>query len=207
MQKHLAYFTLTIAASTLVACGGGGPNADGAEDGGEHGETEIISTVELTFTPDGGGTPVVARFQDLDGDGGESGTSDPISLAVATTYALDIRFLNELEEPAEDITVEVREEAEEHMVFFGGDAPVVHAYADMESDYGMNAVGDDLPLGVSNTITAEAAGTGSFRVVLRHLPELNMAPQKSADLAEAFADGDSLPGDVDADVTFELTVE
>jgi hypothetical protein len=182
----------------------------GCEDDHGHGhdhETEVITTIELTFTPDGGAEPIVAKFQDLDGDGGESGTSDPIDLLAGSTYTLTIRFLNESDEPVEDITEEVEAEAEEHMIFFGGDAPVMHAYADTEADYGDNAVDEDLPVGLANTITTDAAGTGSFRVMLRHLPELNGEPQKTADLAQAFADGETLPGDVDADVSFELTVE
>ena len=178
---------------------------DGGDDG--HNHTEIISTVELTFTPDGDGDAVVARFEDPDGDGGVSGMSDPIALVAGTTYTLAIRFLNELDEAPEDITEEIREEAEEHMVFIGGDAPVDQTYADVESDYGENAVGDDLPVGLVHTITTDAVGEGTFRVMLRHLPELNGEPQKSADLPDGFANGDSLPGDVDADVSFDLSVE
>ena len=82
-----------------------------------------------------------------------------------------------------------------------------HAYADVESDYTVNAVGEDLPVGLVNDITAQAAGTGDFRVMLRHLPELNGAPQKTADLPAVFAAGDPLPGDADVDLVFTVTVE
>ncbi len=82
-----------------------------------------------------------------------------------------------------------------------------HAYADLESDYGDNAVGEDLPVGLANTITTGTAGEGQLRVVLRHLPELNGEPQKSADLPAQLAAGADLPGSVDVDVTFELVVQ
>jgi hypothetical protein len=194
----------------LVACSGDG-DGDGAGN-----ESEVITTVTLTFTPQGGGTPVVASFTDPDGDGGVSGSADSIALVSGTSYALGVAFLDELQDPVQDITAEVEEEAEAHQLFVTGSAvegpataatpgaPVVHAYADMESRYGTNAVGDDLPVGLANTITARAAGMGTFAITLRHLPEINGQPQKVAGLAEALAAGDPLPGEVDAAVEFEL---
>lgn len=205
----------------LGACPGD-DTADGGSDGHDHGhenESEVLTTVRLTFTPDGGGTPVVAAFTDPDGDGGMSGSADAIVLTSGTTYALAVEFLNELEEPAEDITAEVREEAEAHQVFVTGsavdgpatpsrpDAPLEHAYADSESTYDADATGDDLPVGLAGTITARAAGSGTLEVTLRHLPELNGQPQKVAGLAEMLGAGQPLPGDVDAAVEFELTVQ
>ncbi|NVB38848.1 hypothetical protein G6O69_13485 [Pseudenhygromyxa sp. WMMC2535] len=202
---------LIIAVSLAFAC-----VEDQDHDDHNH-ETEVISTVELTFTPDAGGDPVVATFFDSDGDGGMSGTAEAINLVAGMTYTLELSFLNELESPAEDITEEIREEAEDHFVFIAGDGVegpasstaspfVTHAYADVESDYTENLVGDDLPVGLYNTITATGEGSSELRVMLRHLPELNGSPQKSADLPSLFAAGDALPGDVDVDVTFELNV-
>jgi hypothetical protein len=184
--------------------------------GDEDHDSEIISRVELTFTPEAGGAPLVYEFTDPDGDGGVSGTAERIELAAGTTYALTIRFENGLADPPEDLTQEIEAEAEEHFVFVLGDvtgpgsvvsgALLNHAYADLESDYGTNAIGEDLPVGLRNTITTDAAGSGELRVVLRHLPELNGEPQKSGELPGAFADGDDLPGAVDVDVVFELVI-
>jgi hypothetical protein len=184
-------------------------------DGDDDHDTEIISRIELTFTPETG-TPLVFEFNDPDGDGGASGVADRIELAAGTTYALSIRFENGLADPPEDLTDEIEAEAEEHFVFVLGDvtgpastvstALLTHAYADLESDYGMNAIGDDLPVGLRNTIITDAAGTGELRIVLRHLPELNGTPQKSGDLPESLAAGDDLPGGVDVDIVFELVI-
>lgn len=191
------------------------------DDGDDHDhdhESEVITTVRLTFTPQGGGAAVVAAFTDPDGDGGMSGSSDPITLAAGTTYALSVEFLNELEDPAEDITAEIEEESEEHQIFVFGtavegpatptnaSAVLTHAYDDVESNYG-GTVGDDLPVGLANEIVARAAGTGRLTVMLRHLPELNEQPQKVAGLAERLAGGEALPGDVDSEVEFEVTVQ
>jgi hypothetical protein len=196
-----------------------GAVASGCSEVPDYGEsTEVISRVELTFTPVGGGASMTFAFSDPDGDGGSSGMSDPITLAAATEYTLEIAFINEFVAPPEDITEQIREEAEDHFVFVVGDAIsgpastsssafVTHAYADLESDYTTNTKGEDLPVGLANTVTTDAAGTGTLRIVLRHLPDLNGAPQKSGDLPQALANGDDLPGDVDADVSFELTVQ
>lgn len=221
MQRSLRFIrsltSLGLAAALAVL---GGCEAGHEDDHGhEHHESEVITTVRLTFTPPGGGDAVVAAFTDPDGDGGMSGSADPIALVVGTTYELRVELLNELEDPAEDITAEVEEEAEEHQIFISGSAvegpataadpqaQVLHAYADTESRYGANAVGEDLPVGLVNTITARTAGTGTFAVMLRHLPELNGMPQKEADLAAMVSAGEALPGDVDASVEFQLTVQ
>jgi hypothetical protein len=182
----------------------------------DHDENEIISLVELTFTPAGGGAPLVFEFNDPDGDGGVSGVSDQIDLAAGVEYSLGVRFVNSLAEPPEDLTEEVKAEAEDHFIFVLGDvagpastaasALVTHAYADLESNYGTNAVGDDLPVGLVNTITAQEAGSGKLRLILRHLPELNGQPQKSGDLPEELAAGRDLPGSVDVDISFDLVV-
>lgn len=200
---------ILAAAVAVAAC----DNHDG--DDHDH-ENEVISTVELTFTPTAGGEPLVFAFTDPDGDGGMSGTSERIELAAGTEYTLAVRFVNALATPAEDLTREIEAEAEEHMVFVVGDVSgpasssatplLTHAYADVESDYGANTVGDDLPVGLANTVTTDSAGTGQLRLILRHVPAVNDQPQKTADLPADLAAGRELPGSVDVDVSFELVV-
>lgn len=206
---------------SLSACPGGGGDGDdhGHDTGHDHGESEIITTVTLTFTPQGGGDAVVAAFSDPDGAGGVSGMAEPIVLTAGTTYDLAVAFTNELGSPAEDITAEVEEEAESHQIFItgtgvsgpaAGDDPsavVVQAYADTESTYGADTDGADLPVGLAHTITAAAAGAGTFSVQLQHMPPLNGEALKVAGLAEQLAMGMPLPGDTDAAVEFELTVQ
>jgi hypothetical protein len=178
-------------------------------DEGEN-EGEVITRVSLTFTPDGGGDAVVAAFADPENDGNP--TVDPITLANGTSYRLALTFENQLADPVEDLTVEVAAEADEHQVLVYGSAVqgpatgdnaaavVTHAYAD-EDDAG-------LPIGLENTITATAAGSGDFKVMLRHLPAEGGVAVKVEGLAESFAvDGNGIAGDADVDVTFALTVE
>ncbi|MFO0633011.1 MAG: hypothetical protein U0168_09200 [Nannocystaceae bacterium] len=209
MTRRLSLAAITITA-TLGAC---------AEpfDADPDAQTEVITTVRLILNPDGGGAPITAAFTDPDGDGGMPGTADPLALTQGG-YALAVEFLDALEQPAQDITEEIREEAQDHQVFVSGSAvsgpaagsdpaaPLLHAYADVESNYGPNT-GDDLPVGLVNRITAQAAGSGTLVVSLRHMPPLGGSPQKVAGLAEQLAAGEPLPGEIDAQVEFMVAVQ
>ena len=175
-------------------------------------EVEVFTTVIITLTPQAGGDPIVASFRDDDGDGGNAPTVDPITLQNGTTYTATLTFLNELPDEAVDMTEEVEEESDEHQVFFTGDAVqgpasnstnsvVTHAYADQDDG--------NLPIGLSNTFTTTAVGTGDMTITLRHLPELNDTAVKVAGLADIVANGSisDLPGDSDISATFTITVQ
>jgi hypothetical protein len=201
---------MSLSALAALVLAAGCPNVENPE---EDNEQEVITTVRLTFTPqlEGGGPAIVVSHADPENDGNP--VIDPITLQNGVVYTLAVEFLNELEDPAEDITEEIADEDDEHQVFIYGSAVegpatsanankrVEHAYADED--------GDGLPLGLLNTITAVAAGTGDFKLMLRHLPPEGGNAQKTANLAADFAAGGSagIAGDVDADVTFPLTVE
>ncbi len=196
----------------MLACAGDDHDHDHDHD---H-DNEVISRVVLTFTPEGGGAPLSFEFDDPDGDGGVSGTADRVELDAGTAYTLSLAFENALVDPPESITEDIEAEAEEHLILLSGDlsgpgstpatALLTHTYGDAESDYGANAVGEDLPVGLVNTITATTAGSGELRVMLRHLPDVDGAPQKSGSLPADFAAGMDLAGSVDVDLTFELVV-
>lgn len=182
----------------------------GDDHGHDHDEGEVITSVLLSFMPVVGGAPVNAAFRDLDGDGGAAPTIDPISLA-AGTYRLSVRFQNELESPAEEITEEVRDEGDEHQVFFTGTAvdgpasaqptaPLAHTYADMD--------GAGLPIGLSNMVTARTAGTGQLTVTLMHMPPAGGNAVKTSNSATAVRTNGltAAGGSVDVNVTFPTTV-
>ncbi len=196
-------FSLILVAATLAACDAGNDDPDGNEG-------EVITTVTLTFTPAGGGAAIVAAFDDPDGDGGEPPTVDPVDLVDGASYALTVTFANGLEDPPEDITAEVADEAEQHQVFFTGTAvtgpaseqpgaPLAHAYDDQD--------GNGLPIGLASTIAA-ATGSGALIVTLRHMPPVNGAAVKTATSAADVAAGGfaAIGGATDAQVTFVVTV-
>lgn len=202
MSKLPLLSLLTLVGASLVACG------EDAVGGGN--EEEPISRVELVMVPMGGGPTVTAVFDDPDGDGGEPPTIDAITLTMGATYATSVRFLNALETPAEDITLEVRDESDVHQVFFTGtaiDGPasdrpgaaLTHAYTDTDVN--------GLPVGLENTLVV-APGTGELTVTLRHLPPVNDQAVKTAALAgDVRASGvTALPGATDAQVTFPVAI-
>jgi hypothetical protein len=171
---------------------------------------EVITTVTLTFTPQAGGTALAFTWADPENDGAP--VIDPIVLPDADDYDLSVAFVNELSSPPEDITIEVQSEGDQHQVFFTGTAVegpatgenaaavVTHAYADTDAN--------GFPIGLENTITTVGVGSGTFDVLLRHMPA-EPDPLKTGGLAEEAATNglDSLPGDTDVSVEFDLTVE
>ena len=208
----MKFSTITFLAlclvATLTGCGD-----DHGHDHDHHGhdhENEVMTTVNLTFSPASGGDNLVFAWRDADGAGNP--VIDDITLAEGETYTLDIQILNELEDPAEDVTLELQDELDEHQFFFTGSAVsgpasdsdmalMTHAYADVD--------GSGNPVGIANTIETVAAGTGTLKVSLRHMPPVNDMPVKTADLADLVKAGDvsSLPGNFDIQVEFNVTVQ
>ena len=179
-------------------------------EGHDHDPNEVMTTLKLSFVPAGGGDALEFSWADPEGDGDP--VIDPILLTEGESYAVTIQILNELEMPAEDVTIELRDELEEHQFFFTGDAVsspaqenesaiITQAYADMDSE--------GFPVGLSNTIEATTAGMGSLTIMLRHMPEVNGNIVKNDQLAELVKNGqtDELPGNVDIEITFEVTVQ
>ena len=105
--KTSKFFLLTVTALTLASC---------SNDDSPVNEEEVITTVTTTLT--GGGQVITLRSRDLDGDGPNA----PIvtvsgNLTANTTYLGETVFTNETVNPAEDITIEVEEEGDEHLGF------------------------------------------------------------------------------------------
>jgi hypothetical protein len=178
-------------------------------DGGGENENEVITTVVLNFAPTGGGTTLSPMYNDPDGDGGAAPTIDPINLT-AGTYTLTVQFQNRLVTPPEEITDEVRDENDQHLLLFTGSAvvgpassttsgPLTQAYADMDAN--------GLPVGLTNNITA-TAGTGTLTVTLRHMPPEEPPVKSATTVMEVKTGGvDSIGGSTDAMVNFMVTVQ
>lgn len=179
-------------------------------DGHDHDPNEVMTTVILSFTPEGGGDAVQFSWADPEDDG--SPVIDAINLTADETYSVSVQVLNELEDPAEDVTVELRDELDEHQFFFYGDAVsspanenddaiITQAYADQDAN--------EFPVGLTNTITANEAGMGTLTIMLRHMPPVNGEAVKTGDLADLVKNGDiaSLPGNVDIEISFDVTVQ
>ena len=152
-------------------------------------EDELITTVILTLTPDSGDQVVLTTI-DLDGDGPD----EPVTTVVGnfsenTQYQGAVQFLNETEDPAEDITQEVIEEADEHQVFYtiSEGLNIQTTYEDQDSQGN--------PLGVQITLSTGTASEGSLTLTLRH------EPVKPNDGLE------SAGGETDISTSFDVSIQ
>lgn len=155
-------------------------------------EEEVITTVRTTLT--GGGQVITLTSRDLDGDG----PNTPVvtvsgNLVAGTTYTGSTEFLNELEDPAEDITVEVEEEGADHQVFYQLPSSIgTVTYTDTDAN--------GRPIGLNFTLVAGTSGsTGALTVTLRHLPNKTATGVAAGNITNA-------GGNTDAAVTFSVAV-
>ena len=155
-------------------------------------EEEVITTVTTTLV--GGGQTITLTSRDLDGDGPNA----PIvtvsgNLVAGTTYTGSTTFLNELESPAEDITVEVEEEGADHQVFYQLPSSIgTVTYTDTDAN--------GRPIGLNFTLVAGTSGsTGTLTVTLRHLPNKTAYGVSGGDITNA-------GGNTDAAVSFSVAV-
>ncbi|GHB55618.1 hypothetical protein [Persicitalea jodogahamensis] len=158
-------------------------------------ENELITTVQLNFTPENTGFPTVQTFtyRDVDGDGGNAPTKfDTVSLQANTNYTLKITLLDESKNPAVDITQEVKEKSDEHLVVFTASPASLFKYTYGDTD------ASNLPLGLTGMVLTGTAGTGKLKVQLRHQPPISGKVQK---------DGTPGPGSDDVNLDFVLMVK
>ncbi len=159
-MKTIKFLSLAAISSLLfVSCSSDDNDPDPVN------EEETITTMTVTLVPQGGGDTITLQSRDLDGDGPNA----PVvtvsgNLAGNTAYDGTIVLLNETETPAEDITVEVAEEDDEHQFFFqisGSIGSVTYGDTD----------GNGNPVGIVFTLNTDTAGAASITITLRHEPK------------------------------------
>lgn len=162
------------------------------EDPEPENEEELITTLEMTFSPVGGGDDVVFSVFDEDGDGPIEPEYTHGTLAANTDYNVSIEVRND--EENEDITAEIVEEDEEHQFFFqkSNGLNIEFAYDDAD--------GNGNPIGLATVFSTGEASSGSLIVILRHEPD------KSATGA-ANGDPSNAGGETDIQATFDVVIE
>lgn len=172
----------------------------------EEPELEVITDVKLIFTNVADASDVVeARAQDPDGEGvAELEILSEITLGTDKTYTLTYEIFNNLETPGEDIGAEIREEDDEHQLFYSFTAD---AFANPAGDGNIDSASDAInyndadgngnPLGLNTTwTTASSAITGgTFTARLQHQPDVKTATSGAND------------GDTDFDLQFVLNIQ
>lgn len=168
---------------------------------------ELITKVVLTFTPTDGGFQVTATASDPDGEGIQNLTTDGgINLLPDKSYTLSLLLLNELADttsPDYDITDEVKEEGNEHMIFYSWTEgvfamPSGNGNIDNRSDDMIYEDQDNigLPIGLKTKWTTNtSSSSGKFRILLKHQPGLKSSSSTSS------------MGETDLDVTFDIEIQ
>ena len=149
-------------------------------------EGELITTVKLNF--EGGGETKTVTWKDADGDGGNQPVIESISLKPNTTYNVSVEFLDESKNPVEDITEEIKEEDDDHEVFYVKSSGLGLTITRLDKD----SAGRDL--GLLSTWVTTSNGTGSVQVVLKHKP------------GEKQLGDDVSKGETDIEVNFPISI-
>ena len=157
-------------------------------------EEELITTLTATLKPSGGGTDIILKSVDLDGDGPDAPViSVSANLSANTNYSGVLKVENETESPAEDITLEVLEEDEEHQFFFTPTNNIATVtYDDMDEDGN--------PIGVQFSLATTTAATGNLTITLRHEPMKTASGVSNGDITNA-------GGETDVQAVFPITVQ
>ena len=152
-------------------------------------EEEVITTMTITLTADGQ-ADVILQTQDLDGDGPDiPEVTVSGNLLENKMYYGSIVLLNETEDPAENMTLEIEAESLEHQFFY-----TIENGLDAITEY--NDVDPDLnPIGLDFVLTANAVSSGSITFTLRHEPT-----KPNTGLEDA-------GGETDIEATFELSIQ
>lgn len=149
-------------------------------------DAELITTVNLEFTDQNQNVSVFS-FKDLDGDGGNPPVIDTIKLNKNQSYTVSAIFLDESDSnDVEDITEEILEEDDEHLICFDIENIDGLTIRRTDSD-GTYEVGLASMWNVSDTAVAT---NGVVRLTLKHQPGVK--------------DGSCAPGDTDVEVDFPV---
>ena len=185
--KNLLYLGLVMPL-VFTACDDDDDNGPEPPGGGEE---EVITTVSVVLT-DGTTTQTISSV-DLDGPGGTDAVPTGATLQANTRYSYTATFLNQTEDPVENVTEEILEEDEEHQIFwdFGSLGGTLN-YTDADDE--------GRPIGVTGTITTGDPGTGEYTLTLRHEPEKDAAGVADGDIANA-------NGETDVEARFPITIE
>jgi len=156
-------------------------------------EPELITTLNYTLTPSGGGEAITLSFKDLDGDGPNAPTVTTGTLAANQMYTGTMELLNETVSPTESITEEIEDEDEEHQFFFRSNISDLNiAYNDQDADGN--------PVGLNSILTTGAAASGSITIILRHEPNKTASSVSDGDITNA-------GGETDIEVMFPIDVQ
>lgn len=155
-----------------------------------HNEEELITQVGILFG-EGTGTgglvnPQQFLFSDLDGPGGNDPVKETITLSKEMGYTIGFLFWGGID-AAEMIQGEILTEGAEHLICF-------EATGAMPQPTIIDTDENGDPLGLEAEVTTAEEGTGTLKVVLKHLPQKDATDPCST-------------GDTDVEVVFDVVIQ
>ena len=181
-KMKMTYKILPILALALYSCEPVDPT--------DPNEEELITTFTVDLV--GPTSSATLSYVDLDGDGGSAPVISVDSLESNTVYTGSLTLLNESVSPAEDITAEVFDEADDHQFFFYSSGESTFTYSDQDNDGN--------PLGLEFELTTGSIGSELYTFILRHEPIKTAAGVSDGDITNA-------GGETDITVVFEIVVK
>jgi hypothetical protein len=112
-----------------------------------------------------------------------------LNLKASTKYNVEVLFQDRTQTPFGDVTAEIRERQNYHLVCFTVSPSLNLTVVRTDKDTNTPA----LEVGLTDQFTTGAAGTGELNVQLRHQPNVK--------------NGSCEPGSTDADVTYTIHVK
>ncbi len=151
-------------------------------------ENEVITTVVVHLQAVDGSFDREFTWNDSDGDGGNPPAVDDITLPANKEFNARVHFYDRSKSPEVDITEEVEEESDEHLIVYKVSGAVNLTIMPTDTDK------SGRPFRLKTRWTAGAASTGSVLITLRHEPD-----KSSPNL--------DLTGSVDAEVEFPVRIQ
>lgn len=153
-------------------------------------EPEQITTVEIHFTKEGDGSHFHVKWSDADGPGGNDPTIETINLDTNAVYDVYLTFLDESGDETEDVTAEIREEDDEHIICYEAHE------AELENSLSIMRTDSDgtYEVGIESEWVTMGAATGELHLKLKHQ-------------TDGTKDGSCDPGATDIEVEFPVTIQ
>ncbi len=153
---------------------------------------EFLTTVQLKVTNAANPADVqTASWKDLtpDDPDGVDISKAVLNLKPNSTYKVEVLFLDETQSPAGDVTEEIKERQNYHLICFSNSAGLNLTVQRTDKDTNTPA----LEVGLEDQFTTGTASNGTLNIQLRHQPNLK--------------NGSCEPGSTDADVDFTVNIK
>ncbi|UTW63161.1 hypothetical protein KFE98_03115 [bacterium SCSIO 12741] len=154
-------------------------------------EEEVITTVELHLTKsDSTAKESEFTWSDADGPGGNEPSIDTVFLDSSSVYKSDLHFGDESDGHghAHDVTHELEEEADEHLICFDPMDKLAQSLQVTRTDSD-----GKYEVGLKSEWKTSGASTGKIKITLKHQPGVK--------------DGSCSPGETDIEIEFPVVIK